>query len=160
MLNADKFDDINMRMKIVKSGQIILIKYSNIDLEKRGQSAIITLKQGKEDDCMNPDIIGAAVAAATGMLIAFANYLISKRILVKAPEKYSVVTVVRQVIQVGFLAVVYFVGTKTELADPIYLLVGAVLGMAVPMFFFTKKLLSVNESLSLKKKNEKEDENG
>ena len=39
-------------------------------------------------------------------------------------------------------------------------LVGAVLGMTVPMFFFTKKLLSVNESLSRKTKNEKEDENG
>ncbi len=109
---------------------------------------------------MNYDIIGAVVAAATGLLIAFANYIISKKILIKAPEKYSLITVVRQVIQVGFLAVVYFVGTKTGIADPVYLLVGAVLGMTVPMFFFTKKLLSVNESLQNKIKNEKEDENG
>ncbi|MBR5234401.1 MAG: hypothetical protein IKW03_09340 [Clostridia bacterium] len=106
------------------------------------------------------NIIGAAVAAATGFFVAFANYLLSKSILVKAPDKYSLITVARSVIQVGFLAVVYFVGTKTAVADPVYLLVGAVLGMTVPMFFFTKKLLAVNESLSHKTKNEKEDENG
>ena len=40
------------------------------------------------------------------------------------------------------------------------LLVGAVIGMTVPMLFFTKKLLAVNESLVPKIKNGEEDENG
>ena len=109
---------------------------------------------------MNYDIIGAVAAATVGLFVSFAYYIFSKKTLIKAPDKYSFITVVRSVIQVGFLALVYFVGTKTEIADPVYLLVGAVLGMTVPMFFFTKKLLSVNESLSRKTKNEKEDENG
>lgn len=108
---------------------------------------------------MNYDIIGAVIAAVTGVAIAFVNYLFSKKMLIKAPEKYSFITVIRQVIQVGFLALVYFIGAKTEIADPVYLLVGAVLGMTVPMFFFTKKLLSVNNGLS-RKTEKKEDDNG
>lgn len=109
---------------------------------------------------MKYDIIGAVVAAVIGLIVASANYLISRKILIKAPDKYSLVTVLRQVIQIGYLALVYFVCAKTGIADSVYLLIGAVLGMTVPMFFFTKKLLSVNEGLSRKTENEKEDENG
>ena len=104
---------------------------------------------------MNHNILGAAVAAFSGLLVAFVNYLFSKKVLIKSPEKYSLVTVARQILQVGFLAVVYLVGTKTQLADPAYLLVGAVLGMTVPMIFFTKKLLRINAATS-SEKNEKE----
>ncbi len=106
---------------------------------------------------MNYNIIGAAVAALAGLAVAFANYLISKKVLTDAPEKYSLVTVARQILQVGFLALVYFIGTGTKLADPVYLLVGAALGITVPMLFFTKKLLSVNKS-TVKEKEEKEAE--
>ncbi len=95
------------------------------------------------------------MAAGAGLLVAFVNYLFSKSVLVKAPQKYSLITVVRQILQVGFLAAVYFIGTKTELADPVYLLVGAVLGMTVPMIYFTKKLLRVNE-LTANNKQKKE----
>ena len=106
---------------------------------------------------MNHNILGAVVTAAAGLVVAFANYLISKKVLLKAPQKYSLITVARQVLQVGFLAIVYFVGTKTDFADPTYLLVGAVLGMTLPMLYFTKQLLKVNES-ALNSKKEKEDD--
>lgn len=95
---------------------------------------------------MNHSIIGALITAVIGFLIAYVNYLLSKKMLIKAPEKYSVITVVRQVIQVGFLVLVYFVGTKIQAVNPIYLLVGAVIGLTLPMIYFTKKLLSVNEA--------------
>lgn len=106
---------------------------------------------------MNHNIIGAAAALFSGLIIAFINYCISKKVLIKAPEKYSLITVARQILQIGFLAVVYFIGTKTQIADPAYLLVGAVLGMTVPMLFFTKKLLVINGSAA-QTKNKKEDE--
>lgn len=106
---------------------------------------------------MNHNILGAAVTAAAGLVVALANYLISKKVLLKAPQKYSLITVARQILQVGFLALVYFVGTKTDFDDPTYLLVGAVLGMTLPMLYFTKKLLQVNES-ALNSKKEKEDD--
>ncbi len=106
---------------------------------------------------MNHNIIGAIVAAIAGVVIALINYIFSKKVLINAPEKYSLITVVRQILQVGFLVVVYFTGTKTQIADPIYLLIGAVLGMTVPMIYFTKKLLLINET-EAKAKNKKEDE--
>lgn len=108
---------------------------------------------------MNQNIVGAFATAATGLFIAFVNFVLSKKVLVKAPKKYSLITVARQIIQVGFLAAVYFVGTSTGFADPIYLLVGAVIGMTLPMIYFTKKLLLVNELMANKvKENEKGDE--
>ena len=105
---------------------------------------------------MIANIIGGVIAAAVGSLIAFANYIFSKKVLLKAPEKYSATFVVRQVLQVAYLVLVYFIGSKTQIADLVFLLVGAVAGMTVPMFFFTKKLLSVNSSI--KTKEGKEDE--
>lgn len=104
---------------------------------------------------MNHSIIGAVVAAITGVLIAYLNYCISKKVLIKTPEKYSLITVARQILQIGFLAAVYLVGTKIQSVDSVYLLVGAVLGMTLPMLYFTKKLLAVNE-LTAKNKKEKE----
>ena len=104
---------------------------------------------------MSHNIIGAAIAFFSGFLIAFINFLFSKKVLIKVPEKFSLVTVARQIIQVGFLALVYFVGTKTQFAEPAYLLVSAVIGLTVPMFFFTKKLLVINKA-AVANKNEKE----
>ncbi len=106
---------------------------------------------------MLSNILGAVIAAAVGFLIAFANYIFSKSVLLKAPEKYSGTIIVRQILQVSYLVAVYFVGSKTQIADLAYLLIGAVAGMTVPMFFFTKKLLFLNDTIKTKK-TEKEDE--
>lgn len=106
---------------------------------------------------MSHNIIGAAVALLSGLAVAFVNYLVSKKVLIKAPQKYSLVTVLRQILQIGFLALAYLIGTKTQVADPVYLMVGTVLGMTVPMLFFTKKLLYINGS-TVNNKNEKEAE--
>lgn len=106
---------------------------------------------------MTANIIGAVIAAAVGFLIASMNYVFSKKVLLKTPEKYSSTFIVRQVLQVAYLVAVYFIGTKTQIADLTYLLVGAVAGMTIPMFFFTKKLLSLNDEIKTKK-TKKEDE--
>lgn len=106
---------------------------------------------------MNHSIIGAVAAAIIGLLISYVNYIFSKKVLVKAPEKYSLITVVRQIFQIGFLIVTYFIAARIETADPTWILVGAVLGMTLPMIYFTKKLLAVNESAA-KDKKEKEAE--
>lgn len=103
---------------------------------------------------MYADIIGVSVAIIVGFLVALTNFFLSKTVLTKAPEKYSLITVVRQVLQIGFLVVVYFIGEKIQEVNTIYLLVGAVVGMTVPMIYFTKKLLSVNGSLNKKKEDD------
>ncbi len=103
---------------------------------------------------MYADIIGVSVAIIVGFLVALTNFFLSKTVLTKAPEKYSLITVVRQVLQIGFLVVVYFIGEKIQEVNTIYLLVGAVVGMTVPMIYFTKKLLSVNGRLNKKKEDD------
>lgn len=108
---------------------------------------------------MISDIIGTVIVAVIGVGVAFINYRISKLILMKSPEKYSITTVIRQVVQVLFLVGVYFVAQKSNL-NAVYLLIGAVLGMTLPMIFFTKKLLSFNEELHKKDKGKEHDSDG
>lgn len=108
---------------------------------------------------MISNIIGAVVVAVVGVGVAFVNYLISKTVLTKIPDKYSATTVLRQIVQIAFLVIVYFISKKTNY-DPMYLLVGAVLGITVPMFIFTKKLLTLNETLRSKEKRKEEEVDG
>ncbi len=108
---------------------------------------------------MISNIIGAVVVAVVGVGVAFVNYLISKTVLAKIPDKYSATTVLRQIVQIAFLVIVYFISKKTNY-DPMYLLVGAVLGITVPMFIFTKKLLIINETLRSKEKRKEEEVDG
>ena len=82
-----------------------------------------------------PHIIGMILA---GLLIAYINYLLSRKILKAAPEKFALATVARQIIQVGYLAAVYFIGDGLTVSL-VWLLVGAAVGMTVPMAFFTKR---------------------
>ncbi len=103
------------------------------------------------------DIIGTVACTLIGLLIALLNYAISKKVLETHPEKLAVTTVLRQIIQIGYLITVYCVGSKLDISLTA-LLVGAVAGMTVPMLFFTKKLVSINQNLVTKK--EGEDENG
>ncbi len=109
---------------------------------------------------MKLNIICAFITAFIGVGIALLNYLFSKQILVKSPEKYSITTIIRQCIQIGFLVIVYFVFTKFPQVDFIFPIVGAVVGMTIPMFIFTKKLLTLNEQIAVKSKDEEADKNG
>lgn len=94
---------------------------------------------------MLANIIGFSVAAAAGVLICVVNYTISKKVLLKAPDKYSYTVIARQLLQVAGLAAVYLIASGIEAIDVVYPLIGAALGMTAPMLFFTKKLLSLNQ---------------
>lgn len=86
-------------------------------------------------------MIGAALAALGGVLISYFSYLLSRQVLQKKPSLFSAVTVPRQIIQIGYLALVYLVQPMTPWGL-VELLVGAAAGLTVAMFFFTKALLS------------------
>ena len=103
------------------------------------------------------NLIGAVVAAVMGGLVAFLNYIMSKTVLEKVPDKYAFTMIVRQVLQIGFLVVAYFIGSKIESINLVYILVGAVLGLTLPMMIFTKKLLAFNNNLNEKRKGASDD---
>jgi hypothetical protein len=104
---------------------------------------------------LKADLIGAAITLALGVLIAVGNYFLSAYMLKKRPEAYAYTTVLRQIVQVLYLVAVLFIGEKTP-ADVIYLLIGAAVGITVPMFYFTGKLVKLNDALNKQRKKDGE----
>lgn len=100
---------------------------------------------------MYADVVGAVITLFGGVLISVLNYLLSRYLLTKHTDKFVFSTLLRQIIQIGYLVAVYFIGDSFTMYNITYLLVGAVIGVTVPMLFFTHSLVKLNESI----KNEK-----
>lgn len=94
--------------------------------------------------CMLENIIGALISLAGGALISFVNYKITASIMKKKPEVIAASAVIRQIINVAYLVLVYFAAPHTP-ASVVYLLVGAVVGLTVPMFCFTYRLVKKSD---------------
>lgn len=86
------------------------------------------------------NLIGAVIAVLAGAVIAWINYRLTAKATDNRSRLYSVVPVLRQLLNVGFLAAVYLIAPLTPW-DRIWLLAGAVIGLTVPMFVFTFLLL-------------------
>ncbi len=106
----------------------------------------------REGEYMAENIIVSVICFILGIGISALNYLISKKMLLNHSDKYSYVTIIRQIIQVAFLVAVYVLAVVFKL-NPVYALIGGVLGNTSSMVFFTKKLLNVNKSAMEAKKN-------
>ena len=79
-----------------------------------------------------------------GAVIAYVNYIISKHLLKNKPDLYAAGQVIRQIIQIGYLVLLFTLGGYTPW-EPVWLLVGGVLGITIPMFYFTFKLVKLND---------------
>ncbi|MBR5202200.1 MAG: hypothetical protein IKW45_02950 [Clostridia bacterium] len=108
---------------------------------------------------MNGNIIGAVITFALGGVVSYLSFLISKSILIKQPEKFAFSTVLRQTIQIFYLVAVYFI-SKYISWDTWYMLIGAVVGVTVPMIYFTHKLLQINQSNNTKNEKKDGEDNG
>lgn len=89
-------------------------------------------------------IIAAVLSFAIGAAVSFLNYIITSAIMKKKPELLSVGMVVRQVINVSYLAAVYFI-SSAMLDSVVCPLVGAVIGLTLSMFLFTYLLVKKND---------------
>lgn len=85
-------------------------------------------------------IFGAALAFFAGAAVSFLNYRISLMVLHKKPDAFPMTSVIRQFMNVAYLAAVYFITPHTPWGL-IPLLVGAALGSTTSMFFFTYLLV-------------------
>lgn len=108
---------------------------------------------------MNENIVGAIITFALGIVVAGLNFLISKAILTKQPEKYASGAIIRQITQILYIVAVYFVTPYTPW-DLWYMEIGAVLGVTIPMIYFTHKLLQLNKSMNTKDKEKEGEDNG
>ncbi len=100
---------------------------------------------------MVENIIGVTLALIAGFLVALLNFQISKKVLEKKPEMYISASTMRLVLTIVFLVVMYLFAEKT-LEESTYALIGGVLGVTLPGFYFTSRLLKLNASLENKKK--------
>lgn len=89
-------------------------------------------------------IIAAVLSFVGGAAVSFLNYVITSAIMKKKPELLSVGMVVRQVINVSYLAAVYFIASAI-LDSVVTPLVGAVIGLTLSMFLFTYLLVKKND---------------
>ena len=96
---------------------------------------------------MQTNMIGAILAFGIGVLIAAVNYKFSQYVLKKHTSQYAIMQIVRQLLQITYLIVLFVAGKYTPW-DSGWLLVGGALGITLPMFWFTYRLLKLNDSLS------------
>ncbi|MBQ7936552.1 MAG: hypothetical protein IJ333_09465 [Clostridia bacterium] len=108
---------------------------------------------------ISSNYFGAALAFLVGAAIAFINYAISKRILKKQTAHFASATVFRQLLQIGYLVLLLVFGSYTPW-NKTYLLIGGVLGITVPMFWFTHRLVQVSVSLQKDANRKEESSNG
>ena len=95
---------------------------------------------------MTENLLGAVLAFAGGVAVATLNFFISKWLLTHKPGAYASSQILRQLLQIGYLVLLYLGGGKTPWS-PLWLLVGGCLGVTLPMAWFTVKLVRLNDSL-------------
>lgn len=103
---------------------------------------------------MHSNIFGGALAFAAGFGLAAAGYLFSRHVLRTKPERYALSQTLKQIVQVLFLVALFVVGGYTPW-DRTWLVVGGVVGITLPMIWFTYRLVKFNDSLHTE--SEKED---
>ncbi len=95
------------------------------------------------------NMFGAALAFCIGAAVAAVNYGVSRYVLKKHASKYAAAQMLRQMVQILFLLGLYVLGGYTPW-DRIWLLAGGCLGITLPMFWFTYRLVRLNDSLHRK----------
>jgi len=104
-------------------------------------------------------IVGGVLAALLGVLVSWLTYLMSRKTMTTKPDLMGAMSLPRQMVQIGFLVVVYLLSPLTPW-NYVELLVGAVIGMTGAMFYFTGKLLKELKSPEPENAEERGDENG
>lgn len=94
---------------------------------------------------MPNEIIASFAALLGGALIAFINYLISRCVLMKRAGLFSSVSLMHQILNVGYIVALYCIAVKTG-TNLIYMLVGGALGVTLPMLLFIPKLIKLTKS--------------
>ena len=108
---------------------------------------------------MDNPVVGAAIAFAVGAFISFCNYRLSEYFLKNKPEGFSLVSLIRQAVQVLYLVILFFSASYLPW-DRTFVLIGGALGITLPMLLFTVKLLKTNRQSVSQTKEREEDSDG
>ena len=95
---------------------------------------------------IDTNLFGAVLAFAIGAAIAGLNYIFSRYLLIKRPSVYAGMQIVWQPIQIAYLGAIVLFGGYTPW-DRLWMLVSGCLGITLPKFWFTYRLVKLNDSL-------------
>ena len=88
---------------------------------------------------VNHPLLGAALAALGGGAIALVNARLTGNTARKKPESIGNIFLVRQVLNVGYLVLVYYLSRRWE-GSLLPLIIGAALGLTVPSLLLALRL--------------------
>ena len=89
---------------------------------------------------LSNSVVGFLVSFLIGTALSYANYRLTAKAAKNPSDKFAAVSLLRQFFNIGYLALVFFLAPYTPW-DRVWMLVGAVLGVTLPMFVFTFLLL-------------------
>lgn len=95
------------------------------------------------------NIFGAVLSFGVGAAIAALHYAFSRRLLLKAPARYAVMQFIWQGVQIAYLFALFALGGYTPW-DRLWLLAGGCFGITLPMLWFTRRLVKLNDELGKK----------
>lgn len=106
-------------------------------------------------------LVGGILAALVGLVISWMNHQISLYILKKKPDMVAAMSAPRQIINIVYLFLVYYLAPYTPWSR-MAMLVGAAIGMTGSMIYFTGRLLNAIETSKAAQKTEESggDNNG
>ena len=102
---------------------------------------------------MENNFVGALLAFIAGAIVCFVNYKLSDYFIKRHKNMFSLVSVIRQIIQVGYLVLLFFISGYTPW-DKTFILTGGCLGVTIPMLVSTYKLLKTNKAEAESEKKE------
>lgn len=110
---------------------------------------------------MESALVGFVLALAGGVAIAALNDRMARAALRRGPTQLSALFVVRQILNVSYLAALFLLSGLLPW-DTVALLLGGALGITVPSIFFAGRLVKLNDALKREERdrdtNQPEDE--
>lgn len=89
---------------------------------------------------MENAFVGGALAFAVGAAVAVGNFLITQKFLKSKNSSLGAVSMIRQLVNVGYFVLLYFLAEHLPW-DVFPLLIGGALGITLPMLILTPVLM-------------------
>ena len=89
-------------------------------------------------------MLGAVITFSIGVLLATVNYYLSRYIMRNSTKGLAPFSFLRQLINIGYMVLLFLVADSLPW-DIMPVIVGGALGITLPIFFFTKKLIAEAE---------------
>ena len=99
---------------------------------------------------MDSPILGGVLAFLGGAAVSMLNYWINVRTLKTNPSALASMSFLRQFLNIAYFVAVFLLA-KVLPWDYMPLLLGAAIGLTVPSFLLSLRLMKINDSLSSRK---------